>query len=775
MNESRLFKFIIIMLILNIICIIPIIPNYINGLSHEIVSSKGNSEASIAGLFENVEINQEIYLQGNLTELDIYLTPYNLPGNESSVNIEIKQGEYSYNSIIKSKDVLDGYNKVDIPRNKFKEGSAIITISPINNGDFIPGSVYITEDSTTGLPGAYIYGEQLDRPISLKYKIQDIGLIDMVGGILILILFVVCIITSALLSFYNEYLETHTKLLYVIAFTMIVIVICIRQPLASYLGEPYSESAYELWYRQTEWGFFKGLMSLTVGLYLNWLEHIVTFISIQIFPTKYVFIGMQIIMTIIIASISSMVCLKEFEKYFSKLSQITLAIFIGIYFYSPTLYMFHALGYWAIVFIVLFAFIDMDKMSTWKYIIALIFTIICCMTRMLYIALLPITLLSLFFHNKYFGKRFIIYCITIVTTLTFNLIYTLVATPVLSNEVGTGSIKFPGILRLVENLFYYLIQNFNNFIFGYEVNNGVILNVTVLLVLLFVIILLIYDYFFVKKNRELSWFLICCIILAFSNVGITIITSASSVDLKDKVDWTKIYIDNDYSNIYSRYNIIVIISIICMILATLYFFKKSKTTNGNSQYRVMCFDKITLIFLFVLIIRFSPHYSYMAYTDISEFPTEWRAVYDVVYNDSYYLPINLGYPYGGISLKHQSECVLLAYDDKGVFGEINPFQEYNQSRVYEEAYVENIQEKKLISLTVKKANNNFRNKYKMIVFDEDNNILESIVQSNSDNRQWITFIPQKPIKGAKKVAFISYETGEPVYVKDALNIGISTI
>ncbi len=773
-KQQKLTKFFAVLFLLIIVCIIPLLTHYWSDLHHTVTVTPTNLDKyDSIQLHDDVEVEQLIYLQGSLRSLSIYLTPSNMPDKKAVVQVSIKQNNANvYSFSIPSTKVTSGLNTFELPGGQFKEGTATIRITAEGCTKNNAAVIYTSNDFSSGLPEATVNGKVADSPLSITYTILSIFPLFTYTTALLVLLLLLCVGVSVLFVYKMEWLENHNLLLYIIAFLIIVIIIGIRQPVASFYGEPISETAYDFWYGQISKGLSGSLMTLEAGLYLSWMERLITFIAVKLFPTKYVFVGMQMIMTFFIAGVSAAFCLKNFTRYFSPLVQLLIALFVGVYLYLPEFYMFHTLGYWGIIFIICFCLYDMDKMSLPVYIGGFLLTVVICLSKLMYVALLPVAIFILLVTMKKHCLKFKLYWATIIPVNLFHICYVFYKTStVIENRQGLGSFHMPAISRLVENVIYYQVQFLNSIVTGMQFKNGLMNNVIFTILLVGIASVLLHQFFVAKKLQSLIGFLICCGLFSLGTIGVDILASAGTVNMSAKVDWSKNLV------VYNQHYIFLYVSLAFMLLGALYWFENYVThylTIQQPSYvnteKVAQLSVLTI--LTFLILHFAPYPDVRIYTNIEEFPTEWKLVWQAVNNNAYYLPINVGYPNALISLQHNSLGVLLGFNLNDQWSKLAHLEKFDDTKPYYSAPMQDLKDSEILSVTVRKANNNFRTSYTMVEYDKNNNVIASVPQSNSDYREWITFYPETPIIGAIRLEFVYSSTGTPAYVKDALNIGV---
>lgn len=776
-SKPKEIKFGIYIILLSLFIILPLLSFSHSNILHTINAEVDTTNSLVIG---NNNIIQNIYLQGDLKEFTLYLSKSLTQETENEVIVTLSQNNKVITcSLPISKIKSNQYNVFKGDFSKFDKGTVSVKIS-LKDKELEGNTIkcYLSNDYYTGLPNATANGEELNNCLAVNYQIYKFNNIYIYNIFLYLSLVVIIIFTSYTICFRDDWIQKY-NLLYLCSVCIITLVICIRQPVASYLGEPISETAYDFWYNANKFNLLENLGKLEAGLYLSWLQRIIAYISTNLFDsTKYVFVIMQMFQTIFIACVCSLVCLKFFSKFFENIWRILFAFFLGTQLIWQHGYLYHILGYWGIFIIIALLFSDLNKLKKWKYIVLYAIACVCCFSKMYYVVLIPVSIYLLLLKNLQLSKRHKLLCIGLMisASLQFVLTYQLTRTVIASRE-GLGTIQLINPKILINNIIYYQVQVLNSFFLNKESGNPLFVNLFFLMVMVIMIVWWIRSMFSKRATliEKRVWGAIGGLgVMSLSSIAINIITdSSTSVDLTVMADWNNTTLM--FGALFSQQHYFfckVALAIMCLvatygILNRCVIFKEM--TYGCNGVLVIIF---TLAF-----IQFTPQYN-RYYNGIEEFPTEWKKVYKVTNNESYYIPINVGYPHSLISLCENSFGVLIGYDLDDNWKQLFHAQPYNENHVYQSAIigeVKDIKENPILSISVKKANVNFDAYYDIILYDKTGNILDRVTQSNSPNRRWIDFMFDKPISNIYSVEFVHTLDNTPAYITDALNIGVSTI
>lgn len=767
-------RFIAIFLLLCVVCIVPLLTNYYASLTHTVTIGADTVKTSSGiCLSESVAVSQVIYLQGTLKDLQFFLTTAGLAPEDAAIHFRAIQGSYAEDAWLPVADIRSGYNTVPISPQRFVPGEMTLEITTEHCGREPGAAVWMSGEIGPGLPNASVNGQMAERCLALQFSIFQTPPLFIYKTAMLVGLVILCMLTAALLAWKSDWLDRKNWILVMLAFAMVVIVVGIRAPQASFFGEPFSEAAYDFWQGQTERGLRGSLMTLESGLYLSWMQRIVTFIAVKLFPIKYVFVGMQLLMLCFVAGVSASFCVKRLRRFFHPLAQLMLSLFVGLFLLGQQFYMFHTLGYWGIFFILFFCiYQDMEKMPRWLFLGGLGFTAVICLSKLLYAALLPVAVFILLVTFKEKRPRLKFYWTTVIAAILFHVFFIFYTSgSAIATRDGFASFLIPPIPRLIENILYYQVQFLNAVFTNKTFSNALMANVLFLGLVIAIALFLLYHIFITGKYRSLCLYLTSCGLFSLGVIGIDILSGVGTTDMRSKVDWTVSFIG------YNQHYLFIYVALAFMGLGALSFFCRyleqhlSLTDYHGCGSRCAAIS-VSIACLLCMCLQFSPSPYYGVYTELDEFPTEWSMQWQVTQREAYYLPINVGY-YALTSMCHNSRGVLLGYDYSGQWREMAILdQGLDANRVYFEGSVQSLEHERILSLTVRKANTNFRTHYTMLLYDANGQLIASVPQSNSDYRQWITFQPEKPVYGAVRVAFVFTNNGAPAPVRDGLNIGV---
>lgn len=779
-RNKRNLLFIVFWGILFLLCVVPLLSGLYGDCYNDIEVESLQSETLP---ISSPIISQQIILQGRMKNLGIYFVTSNTANTGGKIKISLEQGStYAEEIMDTSKIKTSDFYYFTSHLSYFKSGNALVKIQALNSAANSSVSCVVSHTLVSGLPAALENNKVLGGPLVLKYNIFKFNFYFYYDSILLFLLLCILIITSYLLIYKRELLDKH-NILFLCSFSIIFLTVSIKNPNVSVFGDPISEAAYEFWQKAHYLGFFHSLMSLMSGESMAWLERIFISISDFLSPSgKYVFTIAQFLELSFISAVTSMVCLKSFKRYFSDEIRLLFSIFVGSLLYFNYAYNFNCSSYWGTFFFIVFALMNLKSLKKYQYILGVVLAGILCLSRIFYIVLVPICIFLLIVDGKKLGRRFRILCYTIIACSSFQSIYSVCTNACLSNESFLSNIKDKGILAVIGNTFYYQVQVFNSLFTNHANINGLLSNLLYLTLFLFLICYSCY-HLFKDRDKKLSSCVVALILFGLGTILIDVLTSGNWLAIafpnnySAKVDWNKNYFqqaDFHFSFAYTS---------ACFLgMAILYYLKSNfaarlqefkspvdaeKVKNTVQKIGCTCFAFV-ILFLGSQTANLSETMRYV--------PTEWKKVYKVTHQSSYYIPINVSYPVASINLSHNSYDMIFAYSQANKFiywKDGDP--QYSSDIVYNKAVIGNISNigsMNVLSLSVLKANTNFETTYIAVFYDQSGKELTRVTQSNSTDRAYINFMLDKPLKNVYSVSLITTD-GLPVYVKDAMQFGIS--
>lgn len=756
MNE-RTKKTIIIFMIFAIVVLFPLTPFLLSNSTREVTLNTPNREKFYN--LKTAEIKQKIIVQGRITKLGIYFdklqTNYK---QDECIEVIAKQGKRKEKIKLGCAEILDEQiNYLDVNWSVFHDEYIEITIVQRDlSGDIL---VYLCNDEQSALDGVIIDGDKKNAPICMEYKL----FVDSsITSISVCLFFVLAILLIAGAVFVQSEWKHAWCICSIISFFIIILIICIRQPTASYLGEPRSEAAYEFWKQAKYEGFWKSILNLECGLYyLSFIQRITAWLAVSITPdVKYVFVIMQMIQTLFIAFSCCMVWSRKLLIDLSKINRFLVSVLFGSCMVTTLSYYLHFMGYWGMLFIIFFSLLDMQKVNKYFFVLATIFAAICCLSKMVYVVAIPCVICYALYKNKRLTYRNVCWMLSILAGCMIQVIYTFTHTTLFQINEGLGTIQSPSWIQLINGLLYYAVQGVNTFLFNSEHSNVWYTNMVLFCLVLVAIVVFIYR--LIYKNSKNIVMIGLLGVMYFSVLGFTMLTSAGGFDMLNSIDW-------NVTGLLNHQHFAFIKIILCLMALILF-----EECFSDINKRKVC----TMIFLAFIAFSNMPindENESGATSKVATFPTDWKNISWVTKNESYYVPINVGYPFALISLTENSYGILIGYDENGEWKQLPMAVSYPKEIKYHKAVLGDLFDTDangILSISTRRSNTYLDSIYDVVVYDKAGKIIMRKQQCNSSDRYWIDFMFDEPLYNAYCVEFINTTTGHEGYVSDALNIGI---
>lgn len=525
------------------------------------------------------ELQQRILLLGNRLKNITLLCGSSADIYQLSAKVSYQYGD----GIVTEEKILNGdgpWIRFDItPEEKIKAEEYIdITIRDAQaidiNGNVLPFYVQFAGEDIYENPGAVYNGKKLMGPCMVEYMMYDYS--SVVGEI-------VCLsVTMVLLFILNIYIcldkQKDNKILFLLCSFLIFFVMNFYYPLFGFRGEGFGETATDFYKNAHEKDFFSNLFTLESGNYLSIFQRIVAYFVVGILKLKKsAMVVLQIFALLFISVSSSLICLPRFRKYIESHFAVMLSIMlaVGIMPFVSSWYM--SIGYFGILWILYFWFCELEDMTTFKYICVCLIAAMFCLSKMLYVVIIPICILLFLIHMKDTNKRRPIYMIVLIVSCFLEFFLTRYVQYIngkMDNSIHVGNIK-----DLIIKVSYGTVQIFNTTIFrgtsAASTKNVIILS--------FIIIAIIYCvWVFIKKfksNYEQAGIIIGCLGVVIACVGVSILSGFESID---NIDWNQsLYMPTNQHYFFA------VIAIYCIGVATLYWLKLERSNRAMITLIVM--------------------------------------------------------------------------------------------------------------------------------------------------------------------------------------------
>lgn len=795
-DRKKCVHFCALLLALILLCITPMLSSlYTYNQNHVEVEREGIQYASV----KDTTVTQELYCDGHLGNLAVsFYAPSGELYGDAMVEISVSQGDKLVTERVRASKLhaLSFYEKdpetqmeersryemsYALRKNlwAFSQGTVTVSVSGVG----LPaGTDLFCEVSSTlisGLPSAMVGVNVLGNPMVVEYDLFRTDAHFWYESALLCCLLLAIIGTAWLCTYRKQWVQQR-NLLFWCAFVLIVLTISIRNPYASFWGEPRSEAVYEFWYKAEKLGLWGSLTSLMSGEALATLERIFMWVANAVSPRKYVFVVVQLMELGWIAAVCAMPCLNSFRRFFRDEIRLAVSLVLGAGLLFDSAYYFWSCSYWVILFLLLFAMLPLEKLRPVWYWGGIALTVILCLSRIYHILFVPIALIALFLLGKTRGKRFSIFCGAVAVASALEGIVSLVAeTNLASGSSPFANIADIGLFTMIENTIYYQVQVINSFLTGAAHWQGSGANV--LCGLCFLAILVTFFLQIAKKNKETALLMGSLGFLSLGTIAINVYTSGSFSAVSfprnyaSPIHWGEtVYQEADLHFSYAY----IALLILCLVLCYLLEIRFSKWVYGHiaEQERSAVTESVKrigacaliAIFCVVVAVGVKPRLSYDKIT------VEWRECYQVTQRSPYFLSVNTFYGAAPISLEEGTdEKVFGLHADGQLYEWREGLSAYEQKMPYHSALVgsvSDISQYPVLSVTARRALVNFQVSYVAVLWDINGNELARVNQAQTDNRLWLDFLLDKPVTGVYEITF-ELQDGNAAFIQNGLQVG----
>lgn len=777
---KKIVEFLFILIILTIICIGPEIQNQnifkysvknidTSETANELLDSASKRINYVS--LKDTTIRQKIFVKGSYSDLSVYFYIPNAIDNYSNAKINFK---LSQNNIERTCSVqanllqTSGFFDIPINLSDFDEGKINISISSSGLSQSSDVFCVYSEDNISELTDAISNNEDLGAPIFLRYKIIIHDKYYYYDAIMLILTICLIVVISVYLTFFKEKVITN-NVLFICAAALSFVCISLENPFVSVYGEPKSEAVYNLWYSVKNKSFLENMMTDLNNLSLIWPSRLLMELTNIISPGKFFFRFAQTSEVIIASILTSFPCLKRFNNKFPPICCLLLALLFSNGLFFNQYYLLFGFSYLGVFWFIFLFTTNLKDLRLWQYIFAVVVSVIFCVSRMQYILLIPIGIYLIITNCKRY-KRFILINVINFIACVFNIAY--------SFAVNNSNIHIQNahisLKDIVINTIYYQVQLINSYIYRIDfakspyMKNIVGLSIFIVIVLIYLLIII-----FDRKKYKIIMALGSFGILSLGTICINVYTSAGHTvafghDFSSKINWGETFFqqaDFHFSFVYVA---------LTGIWITLFIYAVGKVSETNIAYKNICYNILITLMMAVTVFVYlrAPHNR----LNMDEVEVDWKNSYKVTLNNSYYISVNDIYPAAPISMAQNTSAVLIGNDGAGSFYNyqfgISP--EYDHNIPYSQCNIgefDNITDRKIYTITVKRAINSFNMPLTLIAYDREGNCIDKIEQSSSNERLWVDFYPDEPLCNVYSIKFV-YSNGKSAYINDAIQLGV---
>ncbi len=795
-NRSRVLRFFACLTALLLLCIAPMLSDlYAYNRNTVTVLPQNVQYVSV----KNTVVSQQIYCQGHMENLGItFYAPSGALYQDATVRITVSQGTKSVSETVKAAQLrtqsayrVDEKTQTEAKEREemtyflrghlfgFSGGEATVMVTGENLPEGTDLFCEVSSTKVSGLPAAKAGENDLGEPLVLQYGQFRLNAHFWYESALLLMLAALIVFTSYLLVWKSDWLK-RGNLLFWCAFAIIFVVVSIRNPYASFWGEPRSEAAYEFWYKAENMGFVGSLMSLMSGEALAWWERILMWTANTIAPTKYVFTAAQLLELTWISMVTAMPCLRSFRRYFADAPRLFFSILLGTALLFDSAYYFWSCSYWALLFFILFALLPLEKLHPAAYAAGLVLTVILCVSRIYHILLIPVALVLMLVLGKARGRRFTIYCGIVAAASFFEGAYSLGAGESLAaGSSPLQSLADIGVGRMIDNTLYYQVQVINSFFTGAEHFSGSAANLLGLLILGLVVLLLFWEIY--RQHRAAACMIGALGFISLGSIAVNVYTCGSHaavyfpINYAAPVHWGENYYQQ--ADLHFTYAYVCLVFLLAGIL---YLFKTQAAAEMEALVKpdvfALCRRKAASL-LCVLVAAAcccEAAFSVKPRLDYSRIVVEWKSIWQITEQQDYFAAINMFYLAAPISLEQGTDEMIYGVDQNGALYQWDYGKaRYQMDLPYSTAdigAVSAIGEKQVLSITACRAITNFDVSYVAVLRDAQGNELARAAQAQTDGRLWLDFLFPDSVRGVYSVTF-ELSDGSVAYVQDAIQVG----
>jgi len=790
------YIFLLLTLSLLLICVTPMLSGlYTYSRTHVEVERENIQYASV----KNTLVTQQIYCEGKISNLGIsFYAPSDQLYGDAEVSITVTQEDYSVTDRVKAaklrtlsfyeidyetqREEDSRYEMTYIMRSNLEglsEGAAIVSVI---SEDLPQGTDLFCEVSSTvtsGLPSAYADENYLNAPVVLEYDVLYLDDHFVYETVLLTVLMLLIVISAWILVYRKEWLEKY-ELLYWLAVATIITVVGIRNPYASFYGEPRSEATYEFWYKAENLGLWGSMMSLMSGEALAWWERILMWIANFVSPRKYVFVTAQMMELVWIALVTAMPCRRTFRRFFRDEIRLPVALLFGTALLFDSAYYFWSCSYWALFFILMFPLLELDKMKPVWYWLGIALTVVLCVSRIYHILFIPVAVVAAVVLGKRLGRRYTVYFGTVAAASAVEVIYSLTAgTSLTAGGCMLQDFADIGLGRMIENTLYYQIQVINSYLTGAEHWQGS--GVNILSGLLLVVVLVYFFFLLVKKKWAKACWLGCLGLISLGSIAINVYTCGSHAAVSFPLNYASPV--NWGENVYQEADLHFTYAYICLtfIFLTLAYWAKKWAVLSviplvREEYQGNTTKGLATLFcaLIIVLCCLVSNFGVKARLTYDRITVEWKPSYAITNNGSYFLAVNTFYGATPISLEQGTDEMVFGVNSDGALYEwYEGMVAYEMDLPYHKAEIGAIsqsEQRQVLAVTARRAFTNFDVKYVAVLYDRNGKELARVPQAQTERRLWLDFLLEEPVSGVYSVSF-ELSDGSPAYIQDGMQIG----
>ena len=684
----------------------------------KVMETKTEGMEAIGGVSKNTIIEEEIYIPKYIKEIQILFATYRRK-NEGKIKIKIQQHEVETYQILDTSKIKDNkYQKIELSFHKLKKGKAKLIIEGIDSSPNNSISLYKTNDVSLG--NYSINHVKANKGIIYRIKYFSINKITVVQTIFLLLTIILYFIIVNLMKNFKK----NNKRIYLCLVLIIYFSINIKAPTFSFAVEPYAEIVTNFLNNGLYYNKWLNL-GITDAGYWPLFQRIIGLIIIKLFGynPKMTIIIMQNVAILMISTISSLFILKEYKKYGNAFFRLGICLILGTYTlvpYSET-HTFINFSYFVLVILILLSLYDINKLTTFKYIVITIMIPLMCISKSHFVVLLPILIGIFIIFYKKTTKREKILLLCIQSALLIQIIYTINNYSRWINN-DSEDLKF---FKLINNVLHQLVQQASFFFFPTISNN---LNELVLNLYFFIFlgVVLFSCVYLLKKNKNREGVItLALLILIF---GTAMYNSVIRIWYFD-INWITMV-----ERIESRHTIFIKIAMIFMLILLIYnlklFLLDLKITKTVLRKNVV--KKSYYVLILLLLIRLGISDKNAAIKSEESF-SDWKTYSKFYKNKNYLIPIE---PFNWVSNRGEKVHYFAKDLQDFVFIDTKNKLDIVENQIHELNLPVPI---KIEYIYLQRLRQDNFDKLKVLLYDKKGELISESMQLNDKEKRYIGF------------------------------------
>lgn len=569
-------------------------------------------------------VQQRLFFDGDVQELSFWVANglHELGYNSGTLKVTLQQGEQSYTQFYDISQMGDWvYIPLAVGKGQFGAGEALLTFKSLQTE---PGrGIYLPFSSNPeGCLPAQLNGAEQSGPLILRYE-EHLFRGTFLCSLLWMLLMVCLICCTAYLLMRGG----KGKWLFFSVAGIMFCVLCIRSPLLTYQAEFFWETGEDFFNHARADSFFENLMALESGFYLSWLTRLIAFFWVKVVgAVRFAPLVMQLTAVVLSIIWCAFPCLDYFQKYAARICRVILSL--TLFFVIPAsdyMYTYISFTYSGVLFLAELYLMDLNALKRWQFVLCCSLAALILMTKMQYVAVIPIAVVLLFLFWK-IGFRWRLYSSLLILVGLGQVVGTLALSGAAIHERASGfaSIHFKGIADLINSVIYQMVQLYSTTFGGNgETSNYLFLVLIIALAIICVIRLIR------SRGRDIcAWMIVLAHLLIAATFAVHRLSSVSAIAASDVVwsqTWSAAVAWRLPGWIFTC-SAALILSGLCV----LHWLFREKSVVDQKKVSIAC-----IAFLALFLWRVPHMYEYTYQSNTRGYATAWADYAPQIKNESY--------------------------------------------------------------------------------------------------------------------------------------------